>query len=186
MKQVYILLSRTETLPARFIYRMTGGAFTHASIALTPETDRFYSYARRRPRNFLRAGLIVENIHDGVFSLYPNCHCSLYAITVSDEAYQNMERCIASYLAHYQEAKYNFLGILPLRMGIRWQRKYRLACSQFVAVVLAAAKEISLPKDPYLMLPSDFSQILHAQKIYDGILTNCSFSSHDTLISFHK
>ena len=175
LKQIYILLSKTQTLPSRLIHRMTGGSFTHASLALTPQTDRFYSYARKTLNNPLNAGLIVEDIHALVFAKYPDCHCSLYAIEVSDEGYEKIKRLLALYLKNRKKAKYNFMGVLPLRLGIRLQRRWRLVCSQFVAIALQESGEITLPKDPYLMLPNDFPAIKGARKIYDGVLKDCNF-----------
>lgn len=176
MKQVYILLTRTGTVPARIIHAFKGGTFTHTSLSLTPATDCLYSYARRKIKNPFKAGLIVENIHTEVFAQYPDCHCALYCITVSDQAYECMQREITYFLNNYKKAKYNFLGLIPLAMGIRIRRKFKLTCSQFVALVLEKSKEIELPKDPYLMLPNDFSDINNIQLIYDGTLKNCTVS----------
>ena len=180
VKQVYILLSRTGTVPSYLIHKMTPGTFTHTSLALTPETDRFYSYARRTLHNPLNAGIILEDIHDFVFAQYPNCHCALFALEVSDEGYERIRARIEHYLQHYKKAKYNFLGIVPLRMGIRIPRKFRLVCSQFVAVALSAAEELALPKDPYLMLPNDFPKIETIRKIYEGPLKDCRFDMRDS------
>lgn len=85
-----------------------------------------------------------------------------------------MTRTVEDHLKHYKKAKYNFIGAIPLRMGIRIPRKYKLVCSQFVARILASG-EIALPKDPYLMLPNDFPKIKNIQKIYEGQLQNCHF-----------
>lgn len=175
MKQVYILLSRTGTVPSHLIYTITKGTFTHTSLALTPETNRFYSYARRTMKNPLNAGFIIEDTHTQVFSLYPNCHCALYALNVSDEAYEKMQKAVDFFASNYDKAKYNFGGMLPLRLRIRIRRKLRLTCSQFVAVVLSASEEIQLPRDPYVMLPNDFLSIPSLQKIYDGALKDCRF-----------
>ena len=181
MKTIYILLAKTGTIPSRFIHTFTRGAFTHASLALTPETDRFYSYGRRVLRNLFNAGLIVEDIHGFVFARYPNCHCALYSLEVSDEAHEKMVQTVQEHLKNYEKATYNFLGVIPLRMGIRIPRKYKLVCSQFVARVLASANEIELPKDPYLMLPNDFLKIQNIQQIYEGPLKSCRFpASNET------
>ncbi len=176
MKQIYILLSKTETLPSRLIHSMTGGAYTHASIALVPQTDRFYSYARRTVRNPLNAGIIKENTNELIFALYPHCRCTLYSIEVSDEGYQKIKDCMRHYWRNYRRAKYNFLGAIPLRLGIKIERKYKLVCSQFVAIALKASGEIRLPKDPYLMLPNDFQSIEGMKLIYDGSLKECNFN----------
>ena len=178
MKQVYILLSRTKTLTSRVVGMSTRGAeFTHASIALAPRTDQLYSYGRQRLHNFFIAGLVNEDIHDFVFALYPECPCIALVLNVSDDAYRKMQDRLSFYIRNRRKAKYNFMGVLPLRAGICWRRKYHLTCSQFVAVILAAAApEVSLPKDPYLMMPSDFTKIPGVIPIYRGKLKNCTFT----------
>ena len=181
LKQVYILLSRTQTLPSRLIHGMTGGTFTHTSLALIPQTDSFYSYARRTLHNPFNAGMIAENIHTFVFARYPDCHCALYEIEVSDEGYEKMKRLVEEYLKNYKKAKYNFLGTLPLRLGLRMRRRWKLVCSQFVAIALQESGDVTLPKDPYLMLPNDFPKMKGARKIYEGILKDCNFSEASSL-----
>ena len=179
MKHIYILLSKTGTLPSRFIHRMTGGAFTHASVALIPEPNKFYSYGRRRMHNIFNAGVINEDLHARVFALYPDAPCALYELEVTDEAYQAMKKKLAYYMKNYKKAKYDFVGTLPLRLGIKTKRRnqFKLVCSQFVALILQSG-EIKLPKDPYLMLPNDFEGVQGIRKIYDGALKNCKFNTH--------
>ena len=176
LKTIYILLTRTGTLPARIIHIFKGGTFTHTSLSLKPSTDCLYSYARRKIKNPFKAGLITENIHTEVFAQYPDCHCAMYALKVSDEAYENMKKEITFFFDNYKKAKYNFLGLIPLAIGIRIRRKFRLTCSQFVAIILEKSREIELPKDPYLMLPNDFPHICGIELIYDGLLKDCVVS----------
>ncbi len=176
MKDIYILLTKTGTIPARMIHVFKGGTFTHTSLSMTPSTDCLYSYARRKINNPLIAGLITENIHTEVFAMYPNCHCALYKLRVSDVAYDRMVREITHYMNNYKRAKYNFLGLVPLALGIRIKRKFRLTCSQFVAVILDKSREIELPKDPYIMLPNDFKDISGIELVYDGMLKDCKIS----------
>ncbi len=177
MKDIYIFLTRTGTVPARMIHVFKGGTFTHTSLSMTPSTDCLYSYARRKIKNPLVAGLIIENIHTEVFAMYPTCHCALYRLTVSDVAYDRMMKEITHYMNNYKRAKYNFLGLLPLALGIKIRRKYRLTCSQFVAVILDKSGEIELPRDPYVMLPNDFKNINGIELIYEGVLKDCKISA---------
>ena len=90
MKQVYILLSRTGTVPSKIIHFFTRKHFTHAAISLLPQTDSFYSYARRRLHNCLIAGLVRENVHTEVYKMFENGECALYSLEVSDESYQKI------------------------------------------------------------------------------------------------
>ena len=179
MKKIYFLLSRTDTVPARVIRFFKGGKFSHTSLMLTEDTSTLYSYARRRLHNFLIAGFRVENIHTEVFGMYPHANCALYELTISDCAYKKICDEIEKYFANYNKAKYNFLGVIPLSFGIKFKRDYKLTCSQFVALMLHTCGEVTLPKDPYLMLPNDFMSISQAKKIYEGPLKDCRVSSVD-------
>ena len=182
MKKIYILLTRTGTVPARVIHAVKGGTFTHTSLSLIPSTDNFYSYARRKINNPLRAGLIVENIHTEVFAMYPNCHSAVYSLCVSDKAYEEMKKEITFFFDNYKKAKYSFIGLLAMAFGIKIKRKLKLTCSQFVAIILNSSGEIKLPKDPYLMLPDDFLKIDGVDLVYDGILKDCKIPQDEVAI----
>ena len=175
MKQVYVMLTRTDTVPSSVIRKVTPGTYTHTSVALVPKTDGFYSYARRKLHNFFNAGIVQENIHTFVFAQYPNCKCILLSLDVSDEGYEKMQQTIEYYWSHYKKARYNFLGVIPIRLGIRIPRKMHFVCSQFVAVTLNASGEITLPKDPFLMMPNDFLKIEGIRTVYEGPLKDCHF-----------
>lgn len=176
MKQVYVLVSKTATVTSKLVHTFTHGTYTHSSIAITPETDKFYSYARRRLYNFLVGGIINENIHTFVFARFPESDCALFEIDVSDEDYDRIKAQIDLCLENYDKATYSFLGAAAMRMGIVWRREIKFTCSQFVAVCLSRADGIKLPKDPYLMCPHDFPNIEGIRKIYDGKIKDCNFS----------
>ena len=173
MKKIYFLLSRTDTVPARIIRVFTKGEFSHVSVALYPRTDKLYSYARRRVNNPLIAGFISENIHTKVFARYPNAHCAVYEVEVSNEGYERAKKLIKYFRNHRKEATYNFLGAFVMKLGLPLKRKYKFTCSQFAAFLLHYTGDIKLPKDPYLMLPNDFMQISSAKLVYDGLLKDC-------------
>ena len=177
MKKVYVILSRTGTIPSRIIGLATGSQFTHASLALFPCRHKLYSFARRKMRNFLVAGFIHEDIDSFVFAKHPNSSCNVYEITVSDMAYEKMSDKIASFEQKYLKHKYNFVGAITSQFGIKRTLKYRYTCSQFVSTVLASSGEIELPKHPSLMKPMDLTKIPGAKLIYSGIIKNISFNS---------
>ncbi len=176
MKQVYVLLAKTQTVTSKIVHTFTHGSYTHASLALVPETDKFYSYARRRLYNFLIGGIIQENIHTFVFARFPEDICALFEIDVSDEDYERIKEWVDFCMDNYDICTYNFIGAALMRMGIIFRRKYKFTCSQFVAYSLSRAEGIKLPKDPYLMFPHDFPKIEGLRKIYEGKIKDCNFS----------
>ena len=173
IKTVYILLTRTGTLPSRLIHSFVRGKYTHASLAIRPRTDEFYSFARRTLRNPLNAGFIIEDIHTFVFSKYPDSDCAVYSLEVSDDAYERLENTINKFVSNPRRYNYNFLGLLPAKLGIEFNRKYHYTCSQFVATLLHSSGAVALPKPPSLMMPCDFLKIPNITPVYEGKLKNC-------------
>lgn len=173
MKKIYILLSRTDTVPARVIRVFAKGEFSHVSVSLLPRTDHFYSYARRHINNPMFAGFISENIHTKVFARYPHAHCAVYCIEVSDEGYERAKRLIRFFIKNKEKATYSFLGAATVKLGLKIKRKYKFTCSQFAAFLLHYTGDVKLPKDPLFMLPNDFPQIDGIKLLYDGTLENC-------------
>lgn len=172
-KQVYILLSRTETVPARVIRKLKGDGYSHVSLAIEPSTNKFYSFARRKINNPLIAGFVLEDLHSGVFGNYPNCKSALYSLEVTEEAYQSISTTINHFINNYARSKYSFIGMFALAFGIKIKLKNKFTCSQFVANTLNNAGAIDFPKDPCLMLPNDFSKMPELHLIYEGALKNC-------------
>lgn len=173
MKKIYILLSSTNTLPARLIRKVKGSTYAHTAISLTPATDCLYSYARKYTYNLLIAGFAIENIHTKVYARYPDAPCAVCALELSDTAYEKICKEIERYLENRKKAKYNYLAFLTFGLGNRLRRKFKHTCSQFVALLLDRCGEVTLPKDPYLMLPDDFMNIPGIQLVYSGPLGKC-------------
>ena len=180
MKKIYILLSKTDTIPSRLIHVSIGGLYTHASIALTPETDKLYSFARRTLHNPFNAGFIVENTSTFVFAKYSECQCAVYSLEITDDAYERMEKLLSEIVSEKDKYGYNFLGAIPSKYGIRWRRKYRFTCSQFVAFLLEKAKATKLPKHYLLMMPNDFLNVKGLKLIYSGKIGDCKIKASNS------
>ena len=176
MKKIYILLSRTGTLPSKMIHAIKGGSYTHTSIALEARTDRFFSYARRKLNNILVGGFIVEDIHKGVFSRYPNNQCALYSLEIDEKAYDSIQSQIGYYMENYEKATYNISGLLTMIFGKAMKRELKYTCSQFVAKLLEHSNATKLPKSSQTMLPDDFLSLQGIRLVYKGTLGKCSVS----------
>jgi hypothetical protein len=175
MKKIYVILSRTGTFPSNLIKLATKAEFTHSSIAITPNRHQLYSFARRRLHNIFIAGFLHEDVDKFVFAKYPNAPCAVYEIKVSDEGYNKITNKLIAFDKKYKKHKYSFVGTLTTQFGIKRNLKYRYTCAQFVASMLCASEEVTLPKHPSLMKPMDFADIPEAKIIYYGQLKNIDF-----------
>ena len=181
MKTIYILLTRTGTVPSKLIHAIKGVKFTHASIAIEPRTDRFFSYARRKPHNILIAGFIQENLHKGVFSWYPNNPCAVFSLEITDEAYNKIQNQIEYYMEQCENATYNITGFLTMIFGKGNRRELKHTCSQFVATMLEKSDAVKLPKPSQTILPTDFLNLPNLKPVYEGTLGNCYLSNDKQL-----
>jgi len=170
MKSVYILLTRTNTVPARLIHVITRDDYTHASISLDKDLNYLYSFARRNIRMPLIAGLIHENIYTGIFAKNLDAPCVLYEIKVDDIVYEDIKSGIDYMMRHYDLYRYNFLGLAMNFFGIPYGRKHHFLCSQFVAHILDKYGAISFDKNVNLIKPADFCNLPELNEIYRGRL----------------
>ena len=186
MKQVYILLSKTGTVPSKAIHLFTRKKYTHSSISILPTVDSFYSYGRRRLHNIFVGGFINEDINNGVFARFSEGECELFSLDVSDESYYKIEKLIKFYIENYDKCKYNFKAIVPMYIGIQQKLKFKMTCSQFVATLLELSGACELPRHRSLMQPVDFLKIKGLQSIYKGKIKNCHFPGKITSEEFDK
>ena len=176
MKQVYILLSRTGSIPSKLIHMFSQKKYTHASISLDPTTNKFYSYGRRRLNNVFVAGLIREDIRGGLFKKFPDSPCELLELQISDESYFKIKELIDFHFENYGKCTYKFSAFVTMPLNVKQDLKLKLVCSQFVAKLLSESGACELPKHPALMHPIDFLYIDKIKSVYIGKIKDCHFS----------
>ena len=89
-REIYIVLSRTGTMFSNIIALFTQKEYSHVSLSLDSSFTQMFSFGRKIPSRVLPAGLVEENLYDGVFAMYPNSRCLVYKVnTVSNfESFQ--------------------------------------------------------------------------------------------------
>lgn len=170
MKEVYILLSQTHTVPSRLIKLYTKNPYSHASIAFDERLDEMYSFARRGIWNPFNAGFIREYIHTGIFGRNVSTRCILYRLKVTDEQYSKMREIINEFNSDRMSYSYNYTGVIGVAFGYPVTKNKKFFCSQFVAYVLKnSGVEIS-KKIPALVTPRDIAKYDKLEVIYTGLL----------------
>jgi len=82
-----------------------------------------------------------------------------------------------------RQKKYRFsvLGLILCRLSIPFHRKHFYFCSEFVGSILEDSNALSLPKDPSLMRPNDYSKFSDMSCKFEGrlntLLQQLGFSS---------
>ena len=172
MKDIYILLTKSDTLFSKVIYRITRAEYTHASISLDRELTMLYSFGRKYRYSMLPAGFVHEDINRGVMGSSDTMKCALYRIRISDRSYQRLERRIRHMESNRESYRYNIMGIPLCMFGIAKERKSHFFCSQFVSGVQikSGAIDSGALRAPSLTHPGDLRKLPKARCIFEGTM----------------
>lgn len=173
-KEIYLVFSYTGTLLSKCIKKITNDKYAHVSISLDDTFTNMYSFGRKHPSNPIWAGLVTENLFDGVFKNFKNSKCLIYKIEISPEQYLELEKILNIFMSEQKKYKYNFIGLFTVKTKKTFKRKYHYFCSQFVSEVLQAAHIIQLSKSPEFIKPCDLlnTNIENKIFIYEGLITD--------------
>jgi len=170
MKFLYLLLTRSTSLPSRLIGLFTSEPFTHVSLAFDRDLSVLYSFARKYPSTPLPAGLTEEHIDRGFYQRQGNIPCALLRISVPDPIYFRAKTLVYQMFQRREDYTYSILGLLLCRLRIPFDLPNRYFCSQFVGTVLSESGALILPKPASLMHPFDFCSLREPEILYLGCL----------------
>ncbi len=171
-KDLFILLSRTHTIPSKIIRALNPMPYAHASIAFDENLSEMYSFARKRVHYPFYCGLIDEDINKGVYGRKKSTECLVLRLPVSKEVYQKAHDYVEGLKARRRLYGYNYLGVLAVKFHKAFDRKYAFFCTQFVEKVLQVSGINLFDKKPGLVTPEDYRTCDRLEHFYEGLLSN--------------
>lgn len=186
-KCIYIMVSKTSTLPSNVIKMWTREPYAHTSLALDIELNEMYSFARKRLKNPFDCGFISEDITSGVFGRDVDTTCRIVRLWITQNQYRKLNKTLDKFKTDKAFYHYNYIGIFGIMFGKAVERKYNYFCSQFVYYVLHKAGVELFDKKPGLVRPEDFRVWDVPEPIYEGKLNkyrdylkeNCTYDEHN-------
>lgn len=104
MADIYIVASYNNTLIGKLIRlrarlkfwnRYVGDEYTHISLSLEPTLENMMSFARKEINNPFNAGLIKENIREGMFAkANEKGQIAVMKISVTEQEFDDIEEQI--------------------------------------------------------------------------------------------
>ncbi|EUJ40863.1 hypothetical protein PWEIH_02414 [Listeria weihenstephanensis FSL R9-0317] len=131
--KVYVILTKTATIPGRMIQKYTRKPFNHVSISLTEDLTEVYSFGRLGKRNPLNGGFVVEDVRSGVLE---NATTAILSYEISKLQYRRIQKELDWFQLTSDNYRYNFWGILGLMLHLDLSAKNEFFCSQFVGHIL--------------------------------------------------
>ena len=172
MKSVYIIATYTGTTLARLIRRFSDTPYSHISISLNEDLKPMYAFGRIHPRTPIFAGLVEENINEGLYAIKKNTRCRVYELEVTDLQYKLIEENLDSMWLKRHSLKYDARGLFRLAINRPKVSKNRYVCSNFVSHILEQSGVELFKKSYHEVQPIDFVNNSNQLKItYEGLLS---------------
>ena len=180
MKKIYVLLTKTGTVPSKIIGKLSRARFSHASLSIDNEFTDMFSFGRKGMKVF-PGGFAKENLRTRVLKKYENCPCEVISMEVTDENYEKIKNKALYFSYNKDLFGYSYIGIFACWCRIKLKFKNRYFCSQCVSEILKAGN-VQLPYDPLLMRPMDFMKIKDIKKEYLGTIKDLAYLIDNKLI----
>lgn len=180
MKKIYVLLTKTGTVPSKIIGKLSRARFSHASLSIDNEFTDMFSFGRKGMKVF-PGGFAKENLRTRVFKKYENCLCEVFSTEVTDENYEGIKNKARYFNDNKDLFGFSYIGIFACWFRIKLKFKNRYFCSQCVSEILKAGN-VQLPYDPLLMRPMDFMKIKNIKKEYFGTIKDLAYLIDNKLI----
>ncbi|MDU4883169.1 hypothetical protein [Clostridium sp.] len=169
-REIYLVLSRTGTMFSNIIALFTQKEYSHVSLSLDSSFTQMFSFGRKIPNKVLPAGLVEENLYDGVFAMYPNSRCLVYKINITDKQFNFLQDEINNFFENKDDYKYSVLGTVTAYFNKPHKREYYYFCSQFVAELLINSGIYKTDKLPEVIKPMDLLEIENKTLFYEGFI----------------
>ena len=139
-KQIFIVITQTGTMLSRILKRITGAEYNHASLSLSQDLTRMYSFGRRHPYNPFWGGFVIESPHAGTFRRFSDTTAIILAVEITEERYAALEATLEAMWARREQFSYNLGGLLLAYFHILGKRSNLYYCSEFVEDMLLHAE----------------------------------------------
>lgn len=134
--QIFIIISQTGTLLSRILKFVTKAEYNHASISLSADLERMYSFGRRHPYNPFWGGFVVESPHFGTFKRFSKTKVVVLSVDISEETYTQVHNMLQNMCKEAGKYHYNYLGLGLAAFHIQRRKENCYYCSEFVKEVL--------------------------------------------------
>ncbi len=133
-RNVYIVVTRTNTIPSRVIRIYTGSPYNHVSLTLDGRLEDMVSFGRLHPFTPVPGGFVHEGKNKGFFRRFRDVPCRVYSKKISERECRNLLHLLQK--IENRRCKFNHLGLITLIAGIPLKRENAYFCSQFCGKVL--------------------------------------------------
>lgn len=172
MKEIYIVATYTGTVLSSIIKTLSKVSYAHISLSLEQDLTPMYGMGRKYARTPIIAGLVQENISQGLYALKPNTECRVYSLPVTDKQFNNLKYNLSLCWMNRGLYKYDVRALVRMKVNrAKPIKNNRYVCSNFVADILEISGINIFEKPSYAIQPKDFLKNNRLNIVYEGKLS---------------
>ena len=96
-RTIYIVVTRTNTIPSRAIRIYTGCPYNHVSLSIDSRLEDMVSFGRLYPSMPMPGGFVHEGKNKGFFRRFRDTHCRVYSKKIGEWEYQKFLHLLHSH-----------------------------------------------------------------------------------------
>ena len=167
-KDIYIVLSSTDTVLGKVIQKKLGVSYNHCSLSLDENLERIYSFGRKTYWHMFSAGFVHESKSSGFYKHYEKTRILVMKISVTSHQWFQIQKELSLFIATSHQYSYSLIGLIYCELGMPIKRKNKYFCSQFVTEVLNRSGLSLFEKPETLIRPHDYLQLSQMKIVYRG------------------
>lgn len=168
MKQIYFVLTDTNTPISKIIKYFMKDEFSHVSISLDKNLNSMYSLGRLKPYNPLHGGFVHEYVDKGTFKRFYKTKSMINYINVTDEQFEKLEKTIEETWNRRKEIKFNTIGLFAVYFKKKRKKENYFYCAEYIKYATEKSNiDLNLPELPR---PENFKYLDGSKVIYKGLL----------------
>ena len=168
MKNIYIILMYTGTIPSKIVSLFTMYKYSHVAISLDKKCNILYSFGRRNVNSFLNGGFVINNKNGEFFNRFNKTKCIIYKLEIENKKYYKLKKELKKMKKEQERYKYDFFGIILRYFFLPITFKNKYVCSYFIADILQKNDICKFNKKTCFVKPKDFIDIENIKKKYQG------------------
>lgn len=174
---LFIVLTRTNTVISRLIGFSTGDDYTHAAISLDKELKNMYSFGRKYTYNPFIGRFKKEIISQGAYRFGESLPGIIIKIETAKEQYEKALNLLEEFICQPGLYKYNYRGLFYGLTNKASNSTNRFLCSEFVYYILYNSGIVDFEIPGNLVRPQHFLE-LKGEVVFQGDLRRAEFLSY--------
>ena len=112
-RQLYIVISQIGTLLSRILKQITGAEYNHASISLSRDLERMYSFG----------GFVIESPRTGTFKRFSETKVLVLSVSVTEEQHAELKEMLDVMWKRRRKYSYNYIGLCLAYFHVVWKQE---------------------------------------------------------------